>query len=71
MRSGTCRWRFVAHISLCIGEAGPGDQCGRSDRQHKTINHGKFSSGVFIARADNESRCVMFPDAGLCFVNAR
>ncbi len=73
---GARRRRFAARpCSLCVGEPGPGDQRRRGHRDHKTISHGIVSSRVCIARANNESRCAMFPhnrgSIGFVFVNAR
>jgi hypothetical protein len=65
LNGGTRRRRFAAHSgSLRVGEPGSGDQRNRCCRNHKAINHRISPHVFFIARADNERRCAMFPDIG-------
>jgi hypothetical protein len=52
--------RLLAH-TLCIGEAGAGDQRQGRCRNHETIGHALLSSECLrIARADNRKRYEMF-----------
>jgi hypothetical protein len=60
LNAGT-RAAFTAHAAgaLRVRKAGAGDQRCRGHRNQEAISH-RYSSSVFIARADNEARGGMF-----------